>query len=843
MARVPDKLRSSLEGALAGGGDPATSPLYVFGPFLSLIMASGAARIVFGGSVWLAVLTIAVVSAMYRLVMIWVTDGSGGSGLCEEEFGGWAVKVNAAITFIEYTLTFLVSMAAMVTFIADRFPVLDGYIVGVQYRTLAAIGLSLLTGWLVNRGPKMAARAFGPATAGVLVLLWAMIAATLVRTGFHLPALSAEAFAPPNLQFTLGGYVRILAVMTGIEVFANLVAAFGGTPQQKSRKAFQSLLIIMITTAATMLIVGPAIFSLADPSNELVSVFTQTMDRLLPPPLPYLGSLVGVIVLMSASAASAQGLQNLALGLKERHYIPRALGERNRHDVADKPVWVEVAIVCLCFLLFGTREVTYLALYAAGVFILLSMTGWGVTKRLVRESNGRFSLRSVASIASSGVAALLTTGATLILFEERFLEGAWAYFLLIPVLYAAFSYFRRRIGAPSPEMDYLGHIDSNLLAGFGFGQAPLATHGEAANDQVPLKLDWVPEPVHTRNGLDRAVKIRRVVTLLDGSEYAAQALPMAQFICETAGARLTLLSASHKYRPEGEEQFQAGTYLTSVAEKMHAAGIQVNCAVRSGSPAEATKKLAAETGADLVVITTRGRSGEKNWLREGLSSKLVHLLDIPILLVQVFESGPAEAPHLGRILVALDGSAFAEQLLPYAKMLAKQFACELMLICVPAVPESGKYRAPASVIQAIRKRAETGMRKYLAAVAENLRTEGVSVRTIVTGSYPARSIVDVGKREGVDLIMITSQGRGGLDLLFTGSVAQQVVQLTDSPVFIIPINEELAGNGPAGAESPALSGRGSTDLPRNPRLRKTRPGTSAPRELRSGRSSPGVSRV
>jgi nucleotide-binding universal stress UspA family protein len=53
--------------------------------------------------------------------------------------------------------------------------------------------------------------------------------------------------------------------------------------------------------------------------------------------------------------------------------------------------------------------------------------------------------------------------------------------------------------------------------------------------------------------------------------------------------------------------------------------------------------------------------------------------------------------------------------------------------------------------------------------------------------------VDVGKREGVDLIMITSQGRGGLDLVFMGSVAQQVVQLTDSPVFILPIIKELAG--------------------------------------------------
>ncbi len=103
MAYISHKLKNSLEGALAGGADAATSPLYVFGPFLSLIIVSGAARVIFGGSVWLAVLTIAVVSAMYRLVMQWVTDGPGGNGLSEEEFGRWAVKVNAPITFIEYT--------------------------------------------------------------------------------------------------------------------------------------------------------------------------------------------------------------------------------------------------------------------------------------------------------------------------------------------------------------------------------------------------------------------------------------------------------------------------------------------------------------------------------------------------------------------------------------------------------------------------------------------------------------------------------------------------------------------------------------------------------------------
>jgi len=254
MAHVSHKLKNSFEGALAGGGDPATSPLYVFGPFLHLIVVAGVANITFGASIWLVIITIAVVSAMYRLVMRWVTDGSGGSGLSEEEFGSWAVKVNAAITFIEYTLTFLVSMAAMVTFIADRIPVLNEKILWIQYRTIIAIVLSVLTGWLVNRGPKMAARTFGPATAGVLALLWAMVFATIFRYGVELPDFNLQAFSGEYFHFTIGGYVRILAVMTGIEVFANLVAAYDGTPEERSRKSFVSLLMIMGTTGVTMLV-------------------------------------------------------------------------------------------------------------------------------------------------------------------------------------------------------------------------------------------------------------------------------------------------------------------------------------------------------------------------------------------------------------------------------------------------------------------------------------------------------------------------------------------------------------------------------------------------------------
>jgi nucleotide-binding universal stress UspA family protein len=60
---------------------------------------------------------------------------------------------------------------------------------------------------------------------------------------------------------------------------------------------------------------------------------------------------------------------------------------------------------------------------------------------------------------------------------------------------------------------------------------------------------------------------------------------------------------------------------------------------------------------------------------------------------------------------------------------------------------------------------------------------------MVTGSGPARTIVAVSESEAVDLIMLATHGRGGLDRLFMGSVADRVVQQTRRPVFLVPVQE------------------------------------------------------
>jgi nucleotide-binding universal stress UspA family protein len=748
VGHVSHKLNGSIEGALAGGGDPATSPLYVFGPFLRLLAVGGVASICFGAAVWLAVLTVVVVSAMYRLVMIWVTDGSGGSGLNEEEFGGWAVKINAGITVIEYTLTFLVSIAALVTFVADRFPSLNAEIMGLSLRTYAAVGFSLVVGFAVNMGPRVAARTFGPATAAVLALLWAMILATIWKTGFHLPSMHWEAFSPEYLHFTLGGYARILALMTGIEIFANLVAAYDGPSRVRSRKAFGSLLIIMGTTSLTMLIVGPAIMQFADPSDPHVSVFTQTMDHLLPAPLPYVGTLIGIAVLLSAAAAASQGLQNLALGLRYRHYIPAWFALPNHFEVADRPVWLQIVVCSICFLAFGTHEETYLALYAAGVFILLSLTGWAAVKRLQRMVREEFMLTTFLSLVGTILAAVLTTVATAIIFQERFFEGAWSYFLLVPALYIIFGYFRRNLGSPNEIEDRLGMVIS------------ASTLSQETNERIYA-----------------GVTFENILVPLDMSPTAEVALAGAQTIARNYNGQIQILTVVQDQKDqESTDAIRASAemYLEDVEADLSTGGYRAVTKIVDGAPAEAIGAESKKGDIDLMILTTHGRSLVSRMVVSNITQEVIFQTTPPLIVLRPTIEWRSTRTRFQKLLVTLDGSEIAEQVLPYVHSLASKFDSQVILLSTAEGSESDDY---AGKLQA-----------YLDKIAGELSEKGVSVTTQIASTAPATTILTVASEENIDLIMMVSHGRGGLkrqEHVKIGSVVDAVLQEMPCPLFLI----------------------------------------------------------
>jgi nucleotide-binding universal stress UspA family protein len=589
MSAIGDRrLPTAWHGALAGGGDPASSPLYVFGPFLALLAAEGTTAESYGPAIWLAVVTMLVVSLLYRLVMTWITDGSGGTGLSEDELGPWAAKSSAAITCIEYTLTFLVSISALVTFVVDRAGLHSRWL-GIEPRLALAALTALTCGMLVNRGPRLVTLVFGPATAGVLTLLWIMMIATVAKRGLHLAPFTLAGFRGRALGATLGGFVRILAVMTGVEVFANLVAAYVGSALERSRLAFRSLMIIMGSTSLTMVIVGPAIVALTDPNDPEVSVFTQAMDALLPRPLAYAGTIVSVLVLLSAAAASAIGIQNLFAGLAMRRYAPAIFGRTNRVGVPVWPVRAEVGVVVVAFVALGTNEGTYLAVYAAGVFVLLSMTSWAATLRLVRRrSRHEFPIATFAAVVA---AAGFTTTATIVIFVERFGDGVWIYFGFVPLIAGLFGIVRRLRGDPTALAERMGRLASGWSAGDVRLDADIGTVTDLHTEVHPV-TGWSPG--------DRW----RVSVPLDGSELAEHALRHAIALARDHELEVLLLHVADEVT-----EASAGTYLTRLADQIESSVESVTTFVTGGAVAQSIVSHAEEHGVTAVVMGAHGHTG------------------------------------------------------------------------------------------------------------------------------------------------------------------------------------------------------------------------------------------
>lgn len=140
------------------------------------------------------------------------------------------------------------------------------------------------------------------------------------------------------------------------------------------------------------------------------------------------------------------------------------------------------------------------------------------------------------------------------------------------------------------------------------------------------------------------------------------------------------------------------------------------------------------------------------------------------------------------ILVPLDGSPLAEQVLPHVRALASAGLASKVTL-MRAVP-----REYPDVIESATKTTEfvDPMKKllndahsYLADLIGPLRDEGLQVATEVLIRYPADAILEFAESEGVDLIALATHGRGGLGRWIYGSVTQKIMQTTPVPMLVV----------------------------------------------------------
>jgi nucleotide-binding universal stress UspA family protein len=152
------------------------------------------------------------------------------------------------------------------------------------------------------------------------------------------------------------------------------------------------------------------------------------------------------------------------------------------------------------------------------------------------------------------------------------------------------------------------------------------------------------------------------------------------------------------------------------------------------------------------------------------------------------------------ILVPLDGSALAEQVLPSVQQLARTLDAQARLLRVVSDEESERlvaeratetYPLAGSLTTQWQREQwawttlEQQAEQYLAETAAPLRQAGVKVDVEVRLGVPAEQIVAVAERERVDLIAMATHGLSGLRRWTLGSVADKVLHATTTPLVLV----------------------------------------------------------
>ena len=212
----------------------------------------------------------------------------------------------------------------------------------------------------------------------------------------------------------------------------------------------------------------------------------------------------------------------------------------------------------------------------------------------------------------------------------------------------------------------------------------------------------------------------------------------------------------------------------------------VTASLEQGPIPDALAGYAKRHDVELVVISTHGRSGFARLSMGSVTDSLIRATKIPVLVVKPPRSylNPQVAGTLRRIVVPLDGSALAEQILPRVVTLAELEDSELTLLYV-LKPQTYAQEQIQDPMLPWWEKDIASAEAYLFPMAANLRRRGLAVSSdIVIGENVAEKIAEFARTEKADLIAIATHGRGGLSRLIHGSVADALTKSAHTSVFV-----------------------------------------------------------
>jgi nucleotide-binding universal stress UspA family protein len=219
--------------------------------------------------------------------------------------------------------------------------------------------------------------------------------------------------------------------------------------------------------------------------------------------------------------------------------------------------------------------------------------------------------------------------------------------------------------------------------------------------------------------------------------------------------------------------------------------VPVSTAVLDGQAADQLCAHAIAVSADLVVMTTHGYGPLSRMWMGSVVDTLMRRLPMPVLLTRPRDQALdlVEEVHdqvFSHVLIPLDGSALAEEILEPALALGMPFDVRYTLVQVLNPPVLGYAPAVQTVAldAQILEQWRAVAQEYLDGLAQRLRGQGRQVDTHILFGAPAMAILDYLYEHPFDLVAMTTHGRNGVARMLLGSVADKVVRGAGVPVLL-----------------------------------------------------------
>ena len=293
---------------------------------------------------------------------------------------------------------------------------------------------------------------------------------------------------------------------------------------------------------------------------------------------------------------------------------------------------------------------------------------------------------------------------------------------------------------------------------------------------------------------------RSIIVTVDGSPLAEKALPYAMAVGRASGAKISILQvvpAAGRNASNETTAAQADGIAHAQAHvdrlvKALGSGLDVEGVVTVGEPASAILQEAQQRQADLVVMSTHGRSGIGRWIYGSVADNVMRSSHLPVLLVSAHCHSVWPTDRRPRILVPLDGSDVARGAITAAADLADAVQGDLLLVQVVELhpPMYGDPSAYAVIDPTLELDEARG---HLESVAAGLRSQGRSVQVTDAVGAAVTSIADIADKRAVDVIAMSTRGSGGLTRLIMGSVATGIVQRATTPVLVVRPTDAALG--------------------------------------------------